>query len=57
LPGGSKPLAQISEEVAVTGVEILSKIFCGLLRFLEIAIDLFPVIQVVGYGCVNLGKR
>ena len=57
MPGGSKPLAQISEEVAVTGVEILSKIFCGLLRFLEIAIDLFPVIQVVGYGCVNLGKR
>jgi len=50
-------LAEIGEEVTVTGFEILSKIFCGLLRSLEIAVDLFAVIQVVGYGCVNLGKR
>ena len=57
LPGGSKPLAEICEEVTVTGFEILSKIFCGLLCSLEIAVDLFTVIQVVGYSCVNLGKR
>jgi hypothetical protein len=56
LPRDGKPLAEISDEVTVTGIEILSKIFCGLLLSLEIAVDLFTVIQVIGYGRVNLGK-
>ncbi|MGH7826170.1 MAG: hypothetical protein ACREQ7_13475 [Candidatus Binatia bacterium] len=57
MAGGSKPLAEIFEEVSVTGVQLLPKVFGGLMRFLEIAIDLLPVVQVVGYGRVDLGKR
>ncbi len=41
----------------MAGVPLLSKVFGGLLRFLEIAIDLLPVVSVVGYGRVDLGKR
>jgi len=51
-----KPLAEIPDEVAVAVFKILSKLFRGLLRFLEIAVDLITVIQVVGDRCVNLGK-
>ena len=57
MSSGSKPLAHISEEVSVTAAQLLSEILGGLLRLFEVTIDLFSVVQIVGYGRIDLGKR
>jgi hypothetical protein len=56
LAGRGEALAQISQKFFVAGIELLTKIFGGLLSFLEITVDLLAMVQVIGDGSVNLRK-